>query len=105
MITWNTDVNAPCCPGEIVGPPYEQSAMSGGVFCQSNGLQFSLIRIGTIQGQPVASAGGWAVCSAASAAGSTPRRYGLTGRARRLTNLATVGMCGVRRDKRYVRPR
>jgi hypothetical protein len=22
MITWNTDVNAPCCPGEIIGPRY-----------------------------------------------------------------------------------
>ena len=25
-ITWNTDVNAPCCPGEIVGPRYRDDS-------------------------------------------------------------------------------
>ena len=32
MITWNTDVNAPCCPGEIVGPPLEQERDDRGRF-------------------------------------------------------------------------
>ena len=31
-ITWNTDVNAPCCPGEIVGPPLEQERDDRGRF-------------------------------------------------------------------------
>ena len=31
-ITWNTNVNAPCCPGEIVGPPLEQERDDRGRF-------------------------------------------------------------------------
>ena len=27
MITWNTDVNAPCCPGEIVGDDSGQTVL------------------------------------------------------------------------------
>ena len=60
-ITWNTDVNAPCCPGEIIGPALEQERDARGRFLP---VERQTLLIQTDWDYPgVASAFGWSTRS------------------------------------------